>query len=164
MLEALYRGDREQAEEAAEGRELDVFEAAALGRTDRVGELLRTHPELARAYARDGFTALHLAAFFGAPGAARALLDYRADADAVARNPMRVTPLHSAAAAAERDIVRMLLDAGADPNARQEGGFTPIHAAAQNGDYELYELLRSRGADEGAALDDGRTVADLRPS
>ena len=81
---------------------------------------------------------------------------------AVAKNPLRVQPLHSAAAGGHTAVARLLLEHGADPNARQEGGFVPLHAAAQAGNDELYELLLASGADQGAATDDGRTAADFR--
>ena len=68
---------------------------------------------------------------------------------AVARNPIRVQPLHSAAAGGHTAVARLLLEHGADPNARQEGGFVPLHAAAQAGNDELYELLVASGAGSG---------------
>lgn len=147
ILEALYRGDRDAAEAAAAGAELDMLEAAALGDAERVRELVAADPELAALRSPDGFTALHYAAFFGTADAARVLLEHGADASAVAENDMRVQPLHSAAAVDANDTARLLLDAGADPNAVQEGGFRPIDAAVQNGNDELYELLVERGAD-----------------
>ena len=163
VLADLYAGRRNEAEaRAAEAGAVDVFEAAALGRTERVEELLRADPGLASAWTPDGFSALHLAAFFGGAGAARVLLEHGAEVDAVARNSMHVTPLHSAAAAREVEIARLLIEHGADVNACQEGGFTPLHAAAQNGDDALYRLLVDHGADEAAATDDGRSVADFR--
>jgi ankyrin repeat protein len=164
LLDALYRGDREAVETTlAEEGELTIFEAAAIGRIDRVHELLLLEAGFVDLWSPDGFTALHLAAFFGHEEVAAELLKRGADVNAVARNQLRVQAIHSAAAGNHTAVVRLLLDGGADPNARQEGGFTPIHAAAQNGNEELYELLVSRGADQEATTDDGRTVADLRP-
>ena len=46
VREALYRGDRAAAEAAADQVELDVFDAAALGRIDRLRELLDADPAL----------------------------------------------------------------------------------------------------------------------
>jgi uncharacterized protein len=146
ILEALYRGDRDAAREAAAGAELDVLEAAAMGDAERVRALVGADPELVALRSADGFTALHYAAFFGTAEAARALLEHGADPGAVAENDMRVQPLHSAAAVDANETARLLLDAGADPNAVQEGGFRPIDAAVHNGNDELRDLLVERGA------------------
>ena len=163
LLDALYRGDRAAVDaRLAESPELTVFEAAAVGDTGRVRELLDGEPSLAGRTAPDGFTALHLAAFFGHDEAAAELVRRGAHVGAVAENPLHVQPLHSAAAGGHTAIARLLLEEGADPNARQDGGFVPIHAAAQSGNDELYDLLVAHGADQDAATDDGRTVADFR--
>jgi uncharacterized protein len=141
---------------------LDVFDAAAAGRTRGLTELVEADPELARAWSSDGFTALHLAAFFGHDDAVERLLEGGADVNAVARNAeLAVAPLHSAAAGAHAKIVAILLEHGADPNARQGGGLTPLHSAAQNGDRESVESLLESGADPTLADDGGRTPAAL---
>lgn len=137
---------------------LDVFEAAATGRLARVAELLDEDPSRARAWSVDGFTALHLAAFFGAEPVADLLLAYGADPDVPARNAQGVHPLHSAVAGASFAIARLLVDAGADVDAAQTGGFRPIHAAAQNGDDLTVDLLLHAGARLDLTTDDGRTA------
>lgn len=147
ILSALYRGDAETARSAAAGRELDIHEAAALGRAERLRELVDADPACVNARASDGFTPLHYAAFFDGIEAARLLVEGGADVDAYARNEqLEVTPLHSAAAARRPEIARLLLEHGADPNARQRGGFTAMDAAVQNDDAELRELLLGYGA------------------
>lgn len=162
VLFCLYHGRRELARALADARrDLDVFEAAALGRADRLAELLRADRAAARGWSADGFTALHFAAFFGQAEAARLLLAHDADANAVARNPMAVQPLHSAAAGRHADVVDVLLRAGADPNARPHGGWTPLQAAAAHGDAPTVELLLAAGADLSLANDAGRRAADL---
>jgi len=150
VLAAIYRGDREEAARLAGGKELDVFEAAALGRTGRLEELLDADASLANAWADDGFQPLGLASFFGHVDAARLLVGRGAEVNSASRNAMRVMPLHSAAATRDADlryaIAELLLEAGADPNARQQDDFTPVMAADQSGDTRLRELLLEHGA------------------
>jgi ankyrin repeat protein len=162
LMQALYQGDTGKVDELLVGDpELDVFEAAALGRVERLRELFDASPELARGWSPDRATPLHFAAFFRQPEATQLLVERGADLEAVSPTFGDVTPLHSACASGERESARILLEAGADPNVRQQGGFTPLHAAAQNGDEELARLLLARGADPDAATDDGRTPRDL---
>jgi ankyrin repeat protein len=144
---------------------LDVFDASAVGDAARVREVLEEDANRARAYTPDGFTALHFVAFFGGdPESAALLIDHGADVNAVARNPMRVTPLHSAAAGRHTAVAWLLIARGADVNATQEGGFTALHAAAQNGDIEFADFLLAHSADPQHTTDDGHTAADLAAS
>lgn len=141
----------------ASGIELDVYEAAALGRADRLEALLGEDGGRALGFASDGFTPLHLAAFFAHPEAVRLLLARGAPVEVEARNPTRVRPLHSAAAGGSAEIVGLLLAAGADANARQEGDFTALHAAVMGDNVEMARDLLRHGADPDARAGDGRT-------
>jgi ankyrin repeat protein len=162
VLQAAYRDRTDMVELLVqEGASLDVFEASALGRIERVTALAGTDPERVNAWSVDGFTPLHLASFFGHAGVARLLLDEGADVAAVSRNRMEVMPLHSAVAGRHRAVVEVLLDGGAPVDARAHGGYTPLLEAAQNGDRSLVELLLARGADPALARDDGKTSRDL---
>jgi uncharacterized protein len=140
---------------------LDVFEAAALGETQVVGMHLHAERTAVSSFSGDGFTALHLAAFFAQPDVVALLLRGGADPNAVARNASRVSPLHSAVAGRNLDTVRLLLMHGADPNARQQGGWTALHAAALHGDMAVVRLLLTRGASPQAANDDGTTALQI---
>ena len=149
LLQALYEGRRDDAEQlVADGGELDLFEASAIGDADRLRELLDAGAD-PNEFAPDGFTALTLACFFKRPVAARLLLERGADVHQRARNEnIQVLPIHSAAAdGGSVEIVRMLLDAGADVNATQPGGFRAIDAARMDKNEELERLLLERGAE-----------------
>jgi ankyrin repeat protein len=162
LMRAIYRFDVDMVEMVKTRVEaLDVFEAAALGDVDRLEELLVAEPSLAAAYSGDGFTALHFAAFFGGRSAAALLIEHGAEVDAFGRGWMTGTALHSAVSRLQREVVRVLLEAGANPNVRQSAGWTPLHAAAANGDLASVELLLAAGADPAATNDEGRSVADL---
>ncbi len=162
LLNALYRGRQDMVEVLLSAAPpMDVFEAAALGNSARLDELLNDDPALVGAVSADGFTPLHLACFFRQEGSARQLLRAGADPAAVARNKMQVQPLHSAAASRQRGIAEMLLHAGAPVNAKQQGGWTALHAAAQHGDRETMELLLDYGAAPSVTNDEGKTPLDL---
>jgi ankyrin repeat protein len=162
ILRARYSGHAWIAERLADAVvELDIFEAAALGRAARVAEVVSADPAAVRAEAPDGFTALHLAAFFGQLEVAAVLLEDGAAVDAQAGNPTQVQPLHSASAGGHAAIAALLLERGADPNARQQAGFVPLHSAAARGDEVTARLLLEHGADRDVRADDGRRPIDL---
>ena len=151
VLQAVYQRDQARVDELlAREPELDVFEAAAVGRTERLLELLDDDPALANAWAEDGFQPLGLASFFGRVDAARLLVEHGAEVNSASRNDFKVMPLHSAAATgdpeARYELAKLLLEHGADANARQQDDFTPLMAADQHGDERLRSLLVEHGA------------------
>ena len=161
LLLSVYYGHPELADPLlAAGATCNLFEASALGLLDRVAGLAEAEPGLIGSYSHDGFTPLHLAAFFGHLEVARYLLGRDADANAVATNTTfahGVTPLHSAIARGGPGIVRVLLDAGADVSLRNGVGRTPIFEAAFNGDVEAARMLLDAGADPNPTADNGET-------
>lgn len=162
VIIAAYYNAPEVLDLLAEATEhLTLFEAAAAGREDIVAARLRSAPAMVHGYSPDGFTALHLAAFFGHRDIVLSLIQHGADINAVATNPMHVTPLHSALAHHHTDIVQQLLLAGADVNSAQHGGWTPLHQAAKDGDLVLIRQLLQHGADARLTREDGMTPADL---
>lgn len=162
VLLAVYHGHAEVAEAlAGDGSRLDVFEAAALGAQARLTDLLAGDPGLVHAYSGDGWTALHLAAFFGQEAAVRLLLEAGANLEARARNGQDNMPLHAATAAQRRDVVEILVRNGSDLEARNAQGMTPLHMAAYAGDIEMASLFCEFGARLDARDIRGRTPLAL---
>ena len=165
LMHAYYRRQPGAAELLLSANaSLDIFEATAAGKAEKASAILQTDPDTANSWSADGFTALHFAAFFSRLEIARDLIRHGADVAPVARNPMKVMPLHSAAAARSGEIVRLLVQNGAPTNVPQEGGWVPLHQAAQIGDVEMVRVLLEYGADPQLRNNDGRTAADIAQS
>jgi len=143
------------------GAELDVHEASMTGKLQVVRNLLASHRYKVDSLSRDGFSALHLASFFGHREIVQYLLTNGADVNVLANNATKVRPLHSAVAHNHFEISKALIDHGADVNARQQGGFTPLHEAAFGGSVDVAALLLEHGADTDARTDSGKTPLEL---
>jgi ankyrin repeat protein len=143
LMAALYRGHHDIVDAVIEaGAEIDVFAAAATG---RMGDLGRSATDATvNSYAYDGWTPLHLAAFFGNLDAARLLLDAGADVHAVSRNSLANTPLHAATAGKHGEVALLLIERGADGQAVDSGGYTPLQIATQNHLSDVVKKLEGR--------------------
>jgi hypothetical protein len=162
VLAAVHSGANEVAQMLLErGAELSVFEAAAIGESQRVRQFLDAEPALAQARSQDGWTLLHMASYFGHLDVARLLLDRGADVMARSDNDLGSTPLHSALAGRRYDAARLLLERGAGVNARNARSWAPLHLAVCTGQLEVVERLAQAGADLDAATADGLTPARL---
>jgi ankyrin repeat protein len=145
----------------ATGIELNVFEAAATGNTTRLHSLVTRERALANAYSPDGFTPLGLASFFGHVETVRELLGLGADVNAASRETMKVAPLHSAAAAQNVAIGKLLIAKGADVNAQQaDQKFTALHEVAMSGQLDFAKLLLDSDALINATTSKGKTPLD----
>lgn len=140
---------------------LDLFEASVAGRTDAVLQKIENDPALLESRNSDGWTPLHLAAFFGHPELLKKLIDKGALVNARSGNSMQNTPLHAAVAGGKAEIVRLLAERGADVNAQQHGGWTALHGAAQSGNREMVEVLVAHGADLKARAVNNQSALDL---
>jgi uncharacterized protein len=143
------------------GPKLDVFTACIAGRTSDILEQINRDPSLLQAHSTDGWTPLHLAAFFGHRDLADALLDLGAPVNARATNAAKNTPLHAAAAGGHAQVVELLLKRGADPNVTQEGGFVALHSAAQSGNRDIVAALLANGADANVRAANNQSPLDL---
>jgi len=141
--------------------ELNLFEACALGKFDEATLLIFKDPEQINSYSEDGFTPLGLACYFAHEDLARFLVLKGAEVNVASKNGFHVFPIHSAVAANNIPITKMLFDAGAYPNVCQKSGIAPLHTAAQLGNIELIILLLEHGADVNLRMEGGKLPADL---
>lgn len=122
-----------------------------------VFQLLMRAPNIdLEAKARNGDTALMIAAYKGNKEAAQALL-----ARNVQVNRTGWTALHYAAAAGADDIVRMLLERHAYIDAESPNKTTPIMMAAWNGHIWTVKLLLDEGADATLKNERAMTAVDF---
>jgi len=138
-----------------------IFDAAKSGDAQLAATLLEGNKGLTAGYDENGWTALHLACFYGHEEVVRALLNTGAEVNARSTNPLNNTPLHAAAAGKHAAIAKLLLDRGANANARQHSGWAPIHAAAQHGDIDMAKSLVDAGADPNVRADNQQRAIDL---
>ena len=161
VIAALYRGHRHIVDElvdtiARSGRSLDIYAAAGTGRAQALEAALASGTPVT-SYSYDGWTPLHLAAFFGHGACAGRLLDAGADIQAISRNSLTNSALHAAAAGNHTDVALLLVGRGADVNARDAGGHTPLHIAAENGNAAIVKAMLDRGADPHAVDAEDKT-------
>ena len=157
VMAALYRGHQAVVDAlVAAGVTLDVFSAAAIGQMDALETALQA-PGAVNTFAYDGWTPLHLAAFFGRREAAERLLSAGADLSAISRNALHNTPLHAAVAGGHVDVSVLLIEAGAGVNVADAGGHTPFHIAAEGGYVPVVKALLARDADAHAVDTEDRT-------
>ena len=162
VLLAAYHKEPELAGWLAEKAvTLNIFEAAATGKTATIIRLLAREPEQINGYSEDGYQALGLACFFGHVDTAEFLIKAGATVNSYSNNSMHAAPLQSAAAARHLNIVKLLLGNAADPNCRDASSRTPLHTAAFNGDMDIIRALIFSGSDLEARDDTGKLPVDL---
>jgi len=162
LLLACYYKKQEIANLIAEFvDDLTLFEACAVGKFDAATLLIFQKPDSINQFSEDGFTPLGLACYFGHEELARFLVLKGADVNLASKNGFNVFPIHSAVAANNINITKMLLDAGAYPNVCQKAGLAPLHTAAQLGNIELIILLLEHGAEVSLRMEGGKLPADL---
>ena len=138
-----------------------LLDAAAVGDTDRVRQLLAAGELVDVVRPSDGSTPLLLAALGGHETTVALLLERDASPKLAKSNG--ATAVFAAAAADAVECVKILCAAGGDPDAANNHGVTPLQMAAAKGDLKLVQQLLSDGGKAGAnAVDvDGRTAAHL---
>jgi hypothetical protein len=106
-----------------------------------------------------GITALHMAVTERQYEVAKALLENKADPNAV--NDKKATPLHVAAQRADANMAKLLLKHSANVDPVMNGGVVPIHFAAERGHHEVLEVLAKAGAKLDRQDHDGNTAMHL---
>lgn len=144
------------------GAVLDLYDASAAGRIERLRELVAADASRVNTVSTDGAMPLALAAFFADRETVLFLLDHGARTNMLQTNPaFPFAALHSAMSAGHRDIVDLLLARGADVNVREGGGMTVLHEAAALGSMEYVKLLLAHGANPRARTDEGKLPEDF---
>jgi uncharacterized protein len=160
ILTAVYHRQKEIVNLlVSRGAPMTIFEASAAGELERVERLVES--ERVDGHSPDGWTPLHLAAFFGHTRVAELLLDHGADVTARSHNPNGNTPLHAALAGNHKFVAALLIGAGADVNAADASGWRPLHLAAANNNLDAIRSLIAQGADVAAANGEGKTALSL---
>jgi cytohesin len=153
---AAWWGKKDVAELfLAKGAQLNIFTAAALGKTDQVTAFLRADRKLIHAQRADGRTALHWAAYAGEKATVKLLLVNKADVNSNAHNKAwywHRSPLHDAASQGHKAVAELLIARKANINARDDRGRTPLHLAVAYEHKEVVELLLIKGANVNAQI------------
>ncbi len=157
----------------AKGANYAISIAAALGDKERVEELLREDPGLAKRLDSGRGSPLCYAARFGYTQVVKLLLDYGADPNMPEDLAPRGRALFEAAAGNHLETARLLLERGADPNAEVDSSgscLTIADAKHPETCRPMQELLRQHGAitppwvlsveEMKAALREGAAVTD----
>jgi ankyrin repeat protein len=160
---ALFRGHAKAAEAVKAHGGLGPHDAALSGDVARLEGLLGAAPWAVDLLSPDGWTALHLAAFFGADDAVQALLAMGANARTMGRAFEQNMAIHAAAAGRRigKAAYAKLIAAAGDPDVLQKQGYTALMIAASNGFTAGAEALLAAGADRARKLPDGKTAADI---
>ena len=162
LMFALYNGAQEIAELLRAYRPLSLHEAVALDDTPAVARHVLDAPDAIRRHSVDGWTPLHLAAFFGQRDALLVLIGLGAPIDSISENPMQNTPMHAAIAGpAGEQMAPLLIGFGADVHHVGGSGITALHLAATRGFNGLTRLLMARGVDRSLKTEDDKTAAVL---
>ncbi len=140
--------------------DLDIFDLAGLNMHMELMDKINSDTDIDQ-LSGDGFSALHLACFFGSLEAAALLIEKGANVNIHADNMSDLRPLHSACVAGQGPIVLLLLKAGAKANVIQAGGYTPLMAASSLGNAPVVDMLLEYGADISVLSDDKRSAADF---
>ena len=161
ILTAVYRGHKDIVNLlVARGAEMTIFEAAAAGEIERLERLVAGGAPV-NGWSADGWTPLHLAAFFGHARGVELLLAHGADVAATSKNSTGNTALHAALAGNHKLVAGLIIGGGGDVNAADAAGWRPLHLAASHNNLDAMKALIAQGAEVNAANAQGQTPLSL---
>lgn len=139
--------------------DLDIYDLAALGGAAQISAVIATNPKIIHEYNGVGFTALHIASYFGHADIVTLILENDGDVDKLTMDGSDLTALQSAVSNLKYDAVDALLKFNPNVDVRMLGGFTPLMTAAALGSKELVLKLIKHDADITLVSDDGRDAS-----
>jgi len=152
----------------SKGLVLDVYEAAAAGRIDRLTEILRVAPGLVRTPNLAGDTPLHVAALCGQSGAIDNMITFGPNFAQPSPKRKNSTVAHLGVAstnqAAAEAIAFATIGNGMPVNIATTDGDTILHCAARAGYPRIARLLLQKGADATAKNSAGQSALDVAQS
>ncbi len=120
------------------------LDAAKKGEEQQIKNILKNGVDV-NIKDKEGWTALHQAAFNGHIKIAKYLIQKYADVNA--KEVDGWTPLMLASVNGHTKLVKLLIEKGADVNAINVDGWTSLHGAAVNGHIDIAEALVKKGAE-----------------
>ncbi|EGC42775.1 ankyrin repeat protein [Histoplasma capsulatum var. duboisii H88] len=156
LLAELLLKAGSNAESASHNGSKPLYIAAELGSLALVNLLLRFNADVESHNDETGYTAFHQALLNGHAGVAMALLEKKANIDAL--TPGGHTPLFSAVMHDDLEITEFLLDNGANKYLRDDNGETVDKLATSD---HMLELLRSDRVLHGPPIERGREKPEI---
>ena len=111
----------------------------------KIQEIQNEYPNINEIKNGEGWSALHLAAYYGHLPAAKVLLENKANVNSEDLNGS--TPLHKAAVCGNAKLVELLLEKSSNINAVNQDENTPLHLASLSGNLETVKLLLEKCVD-----------------
>lgn len=165
LLAAYARQPKIMALLESKGLVLDVYEAAASGKIDRLLEILRAAPGLVRIPNAAGDTPLHVAALCGQSSPIDNMITFGPIFSQPSPRRKNATVAHIAVEspnqAAAEAIAFATIGNGMAPNLKTTDGDSILHCAARGGYPRIVRLLLQKGADASDRNAVGKTPLDL---
>lgn len=156
LIAALYKLDQTTDMLTAQGAEIGILEASALGSMEQVKSLIKAKPEIINKKGPYGWTPLYVAINANQIQVVEFLLEKRANVQSKDNRGNAV--LHYVDTP---KMANILIQKGADINAKGKHGRTPLHHLTYRGQKEIIEFLINKGADVSLKDDDNKTPLDI---